>query len=128
MKLLLDSHAFIWWDEEPSRLSAAARSACLNFENSLVLSVASVWEMQLKLMLGKLRLRKPLRELIDDQIRENGLEMLPVNLEHVLALESLPPHHKDPFDRLLVSQAITEKWHLVSHDPEVAKYPVKRIW
>ena len=88
MKLLLDTHAFIWWDEDPSRLGRAASAACFDPTNELVLSVASVWEMQIKVMLGKLSLRKWLSQLIADQIQQNGLEILAINLEHILRLDT----------------------------------------
>ncbi len=128
MKLLLDTHAFIWWDEDPSRLGRAAHAACFDPTNELVLSAASVWEMQLKVMLGKLSLRKPLSQLIADQIQRNGLEILAINLEHILRLDTLPSHHKDPFDRMIVSQAVVEGWEIVSHDHAISQYPVKIIW
>jgi PIN domain nuclease of toxin-antitoxin system len=128
MSLLLDTHAFIWWDGSPERLGPVARRACLDPAQELVLSVASVWEMQIKAALGKLTPRKPLRELLEDQIRRNGLRVLPVPLEAVLRLETLPAHHKDPFDRLIVAQALVEGWSVVSHDPLIARYPVTVLW
>ena len=128
MKLLLDTHALIWWDEEPARLGAKARAACLDPANELWLSVASVWEIQIKMMLGRLALRKPLKHLIDDQVKQNGLLILPVKFEHVLRVESLPERHKDPFDRLLVAQALEENYALVSHDTLIAQYPITTIW
>jgi PIN domain nuclease of toxin-antitoxin system len=128
MKLLLDTHTFIWWDGSPQQLGPQAKPACFESANELVLSVASVWEMQIKVMLGKLTLRKPLRQLVTDQVQQNGLIVLPVNLEHTLRLDSLPSHHKDPFDRLIVAQALVEGWPVVSHDPAVAQYPVTVIW
>ncbi len=127
MKLLLDTHAFIWWDVAPQQLGPQARAACFAPGNELLLSAASVWEMQIKVMLGKLALRKPLRELIGDQVQQNGLIVVTVHLEHVLRLDALPPHHKDPFDRLLVAQALAEGWPVVSHDPAIAQYPVTVI-
>ena len=128
MKLLLDTHTFIWWDSEPSRLSSQALSLCQNQENTLLLSVASVWEMQIKLQLGKLSLKLPLAEVIESQRQANGVEVLPIRLEHVLTLEKLPAHHKDPFDRLLIAQAQVEDVVLVSGDPVFTRYPVKVIW
>lgn len=128
MKLLLDIHAFIWWDESPGRLGTAAHAACLDPDNELVLSTASVWEIQLKRMLGKLTFRKPLREMLDDQVRQNGLEIVPVGLEHILGLDSLPFHHRDPFDRILIAQARVEGWTLVSHDGAFARYGLPMLW
>ena len=128
MKVLLDTQAFIWWDVEPTRLGPQATAVCFDPSNQLVVSVATVWEMQIKVMLGKLTLRKPLRHLVADQAQQNGMEVLPVNIEHVLRLDSLPSIHKDPFDRLLVAQALVEGWSLVTNDPAIAQYSVSVIW
>jgi PIN domain nuclease of toxin-antitoxin system len=128
MKLLLDTHAFIWWDSEPAKLSPQALALCQDRQNALMLSVVSVWEMQIKLQLGKLRLTLPLKEIIETQRQTNGIEILPVTLAHVLALENLPAHHKDPFDRLLVAQAMVEEAVLVNLDPNIAKYAVQVVW
>ena len=128
MKLLLDTHAFIWWDSEPAKLPPKVVDLCQDRANQVLLSVASVWEMQIKLQLGKLRLTIPLVELIESQQIRNGIEVLPVTLAHILALENLPSHHRDPFDRLLVAQANVEGAVLVSHDPVFVKYPVQLLW
>jgi PIN domain nuclease of toxin-antitoxin system len=128
MRLLLDTHAFIWWDSDPVRLSPTALAACRDRANVLLLSVASVWEMQIKLQLGKLKLDLPLKDVIENQRKANSLEILPIELEHVLALDSLPSPHKDPFDRLLVAQVNLEGLTLVSGDPIFAKYPVTLAW
>ena len=96
MKLLLDTHAFLWWDGEPEKLSRHVLELFQNPENTLILSVASIWEMQIKIQLGKLRLDVPLAELIPQQ-KENGMEILPVEASHVFAVETLPSYHKDPF-------------------------------
>ena len=128
MKLLLDTHTFIWWDSDPLRLTPHVLEICQDTENLLLLSVASVWEMQIKLHLGKLELALPLPELVKGQQKINKIEILTVKLEHVLALDKLPPHHKDPFDRLLIAQAHIEEAVLVSKDPVFTKYPVKVAW
>lgn len=128
MNLLLDTHAFIWWDSDPGRLSEKALSYIQNGENQILLSVASVWEMQIKAQLGKLTLQKPLAELVTAQQSVNGIELLPIQLSHVLALDSLPLHHKDPFDRLLIAQAHAENAVLVSQDALIAQYSVELIW
>ncbi len=127
MKLLLDTHAFMWYDNEPEKLSRRVQELCKDPENILLLSVASIWEMQIKSQLGKLQLRMPLPELIREQ-QGNGLEILPVEPNHIFALDSLPNHHKDPFDRLLIAQAIVEGAILVSADPLVKQYPVSVEW
>lgn len=128
MRLLLDTHAFIWWDSEPNKLSPNALALCQDRANELWLSVASVWEMQIKLQLGKLRLSLGLAQVIEGQQQMNGLQVLPVTLEHVLALDRLPAYHRDPFDRLLIAQANAENAVLISHDPIFTKYTVKVVW
>lgn len=128
MKLLLDTHAFIWWDSEPGKLSSRVFTLCQDRGNSLLLSVASVWEMQIKLQLDKLKLTLPLSELMESQQRANHLELVPVLLPHVLALQHLPAYHKDPFDRLLIAQATVEGMVIVSNDPLFSRYTDKIAW
>lgn len=127
MKLLLDTHAFIWWDSDPTQLSAAALSALRDPLNEVWLSVASVWEMVIKAQLGKLMLRRPLVDIVNQQ-QANGLRVLPLTLAHVLAVESLPPIHKDPFDRALIAQANVEGAEMVSADLVVRQYSVRVFW
>jgi PIN domain nuclease of toxin-antitoxin system len=128
MKVLLDTHAFIWWDGAPDKLSPQARAACQDRTNLLLFSVASAWEMQIKLQLGKLHLRLPLAEVIASQQQTNDIQVLPIVLSHVLALQGLPAHHRDPFDRLLIAQANAEEATLISHDSVFADYPVQVLW
>ena len=128
MKLLLDTHAFIWWFNEPEKLSTKALAILTDRGHEVFLSVVSVWEMQIKMQAGKLKLAIPLRQLVREQVQTNGLRLLPVVLKHVLTLDSLPAHHKDPFDRLLVAQANVEGVFLVSSDPVFSSYPVKLLW
>jgi PIN domain nuclease of toxin-antitoxin system len=90
MKRLLDTHAFLWADGDPDRLSPAAKAACEDPASELLLSVASVWEIQIKIQLGKLAVRAGLAQILEDSVQQSGLRILPVNLEHVLRLESLP--------------------------------------
>jgi PIN domain nuclease of toxin-antitoxin system len=127
MKLLLDTHIFIWWADHPEKLSQAALSALEDEANELLLSVASVWEMQIKIQLGKLNLSLPLKELVESQQETNDLKILPVALTHVLALDALSVHHKDPFDRLLIAQSIEEDATLVSADSRFSAYLVKLL-
>jgi PIN domain nuclease of toxin-antitoxin system len=128
MKVLMDTHVFIWWDSDPDKLTPSARAACQDRANMLLLSVASAWEIQIKLQMGKLHLRLPLAGVIAGQQQTNNIQLLPVALAHVLALQELPSHHKDPFDRLLIAQANIEEAVLVSHDPVFARYPVNTLW
>jgi PIN domain nuclease of toxin-antitoxin system len=128
VKLLLDTHSFIWWDSTPAKLSAAALALCRDTSNQLVLSVASLWEIQIKRQLGKLDLRLPLADIVSHQQETNGLAILPIVQAHVLALDALPSHHRDPFDRLLVAQAVAEGAVLVSGDPVLRSYPADIRW
>jgi len=126
MKLLLDTHALIWWDE--GVLPQAILEICLDEANTLVVSAATVWELQIKETLGKLRLRTSVRTMVDEQLEVNGLEFLPISLRHVWELGNLPHHHGDPFDRMLVAQARYEGLTLVSADKVMREYPVKLLW
>ncbi|MCA1618042.1 MAG: type II toxin-antitoxin system VapC family toxin [Acidobacteria bacterium] len=128
MKLLLDTHTFIWWAGSSTKLPRNVRARCEDPANVLLFSVVSAWEMQIKIQLGKLKVSLPLGDLIAYHRRINHMQILPAELEHVLALDSLPAHHKDPFDRLLIAQAMVEDIFLVSGDPEFSSYPVKLLW
>ena len=128
MKLLLDTHTFIWWDNEPEKLSQKVNDLLLDNTNEIILSVVSVWEMQIKIQLDKLKLKLSLQEIIESQRKTNNIYILPIELKHVLALENLSTHHRDPFDRLLVTQSNIEDAYLVSKDPIFANYPVKVLW
>lgn len=127
MRLLLDTHTLIWWDSDPARLSAVALAALRDPANTVWLSVVSVWEILIKAQLGKLSLALPLPDIVAAQ-QANGLQILPVTLSHSLALDGLPSCHKDPFDRLLIAQAIVERAELVSADHVFARYPVRLLW
>ena len=94
----------------------------------MLLSVVSIWEMQIKLQTGKLTLARPLRQMVDLQINANSLRVLPVTSAHIWELSALPPIHKDPFDRLLVAQTRVENATLLSVDASIAQYPVNRLW
>lgn len=128
MKLLLDTHAFIWWDSEPAKLSPRALSLCQDSENQLYLSVVSLWEIQIKSGLGKLRLSTPLRDIVAMQQEANGLALLSIHPNHTYALDGLPALHKDPFDRMLVAQAVSEGLRVITHDESVRKYSVDVEW
>jgi len=124
MRLLLDTHIFIWWADEPERLSPFILDALLNPDNVLVLSVVSLWEMQIKAQLGKLTMRQPLEQLILTQQSINNLELLPVWAQHIFTLDRLPMHHKDPFDRMIISQSIVEGLTVVTIDKIFSSYSV----
>jgi len=128
MKCLLDAHAFLWAVSRDGRLSTAAEAAFIDSRNELLLSAASIWEILVKVQIGKLLLPLPAGSYMRRQLAANQVQVLPVRFEHVLRLEQLPLHHRDPFDRILVAQALEEKLPIVSCDPWFAKYPVKMIW
>jgi PIN domain nuclease of toxin-antitoxin system len=128
MNLLLDTHVFIWLSLNPERLSERVTDLLMDETNLWFLSLASVWEMQIKRQLGKLSLNLPLPELIASQQQTNGLQLLPIELNHIFTLENLPQFHRDPFDRLLIAQAITEQIPLLSIDTVFDHYPVQRLW
>lgn len=127
MSVLLDTHAFLWWSGEPERLSQTACSFLENKENLMLLSFASVWEIQIKVQPGKLRLSKSLASILEVQ-QQNGIGFLRIELAHILRLEQLPLYHKDPFDRLLVAQAMAEDIPILSKDALIAQYGVRTIW
>lgn len=127
MKLLLDTHAFIWWDGDRTRLSSRALAVLYDPANSVWFSAVSIWEIVIKSQLGKLALRLPLSQIVAQQ-QANGLQVLAVSLAHVLAVESLPSVHKDPFDRLLIAQANVEAAEFVTADAIFAHYPVRILW
>jgi Uncharacterized protein conserved in bacteria len=128
MKYLLDTHTFIWLDGEPERLSNRVSAICADDSNMLLLSLASVWEMQIKIQLGKLKLNSPLEDVISANEANSRIELLPIHFKHILTLDVLPDHHRDPFDRMLVAQSIAESMALLSNDPKLQNYPIRRIW
>ena len=127
-RLLLDTHTFLWWDSAPGLLSATVLALCLDPSVVLYLSLVSLWEIQIKSGLGKLPLSLPLAEIVRDQQAQHSLQLLPITPAHIYALDSLPLHHKDPFDRLLIAQALTEGLPLASTNGLFSPYPVSVIW
>ena len=128
MKTLLDTHTFLWWSNDPERLSDKVRALLEDRETILLLSVVSLGEIQIKAQSGKITLTIPLAALINSQQQTNRVQILPVTLAHVLALDDLPVHHKDPFDRLLIAQANVENAILASVDAIFDQYPVNVVW
>lgn len=128
MKLLLDTHTFIWWTGVPERLSERVANLLAQEDNDLLLSVASVWEMQIKIQSGKLSLDLPLRELVLSQQQTNNLQLLSIKVADVWVLESLPVPHRDPFDRMIIAQAIAQELPILSMDAVFDAYPVQRVW
>lgn len=128
MRLLLDTHAFLWWVFDDPRLSAAARTLIAEPEADLLFSTVSAWEIAIKARTGRLDLPADVPGFVTDQVRQNRLQVLPVGLDHALRVHSLPDHHRDPFDRLLVAQAEVENLPLLSRDPLLAAYGIEIRW
>ena len=128
MRVLLDTHAFLWWIGDDPRLSERAREVLSDGDNDLVFSAASGWEIAIKARLGRLHVPGDLNTYLFRQLTENYTSVLPVHLSHALRVHALPDHHRDPFDRLLVAQAIVEEIPLLSADPRIARYPVEIVW
>jgi PIN domain nuclease of toxin-antitoxin system len=128
MRLLLDTNVFIWLNEAPTQIPQQMMTLLIDSDHELFFSLVSVWEMQIKMQLGKLQLQDSLPEILMTQQSENGLQMFPISLEHIWALEGLPNHHRDPFDRLLIAQAIAAQLSIVSADSMFDRYPVQRLW
>ena len=128
MRLLLDTHSFLWFIMGDRRLSGTARSLIADVANDRLLSVASLWEMAIKRSLGKLLLAQPFGFLIPAQLQFSGIHLLAITVPHTVAVSTLPFHHRDPFDRLLVAQAMVEQLPIVSGDAAFDAYPVQRLW
>jgi PIN domain nuclease of toxin-antitoxin system len=128
MKLLLDTHAFLWWDDDYKKLPDKVFKAISDPSNQVYLSLASIWEMQIKFQLGKLKFDIPLATKLQDHSSKNGLKFLAISKKHIFALSDLPMHHRDPFDRLLIAQARTNNLLFVTHDADNQKYDVSILW
>lgn len=128
MRILIDTHAFLWWVDGTRVLPAKARAALAESDNECFFSVASAWELAIKAGLGKLKLSRPVKRFVVENVAANGFRMLDIGISHVGRVETLAAHHDDPFDRLLIAQALEEKILIVSADSIFGKYGVKRIW
>ncbi len=128
MRLLLDTHVFIWLNENPGQIPQQIITLLSDSDNDLFFSLVSVWEMQIKIQLGKLQLQDPLPEILMTQQAANNLQILPIHLDHIWALEGLPNHHRDPFDRLLIAQALATQLPIISADSIFNRYPIQRLW
>lgn len=128
MRLLIDTHVFLWLDSAPAYIPARVREACENGENEVFLSLVSVWEMQIKTALGKMRPPVPLMEMVEAYLKTATLTVLPIELAHIRALANLPANHGDPFDRMLAAQARHEGLTLVTADQVLRAYPIEVLW
>jgi PIN domain nuclease of toxin-antitoxin system len=127
MKAILDTHAFLWALAGDARMSRRARDTFTG-PTGLTLSIASVWEILIKVQSGKLKLPRPAGPYVLRKLAENGIEMLPISIGHLLALERLPRLHRDPFDRMLIAQSMEEGWPIITADPMFKQYPIRVIW
>jgi PIN domain nuclease of toxin-antitoxin system len=128
VRILLDTHAFIWWIKGDRRLSSPARDAIGGAEHEVFVSAVSAWEIVTKSRLGRLSVPRPIDRFVTDQLETNAFQALPLTMRHAFGLEALPDLHRDPFDRMLIAQAQVEEMPLVSGDRAVAAYPVPTIW
>jgi len=128
MNLLLDTHTFLWFIVGDSSLSQTARSAIEDVNNNRYLSVASLWEIAIKVSIGKFLLDEPFEILIPDQLAKNRIELLNISIAHAAMVASMPFHHRDPFDRLIAAQAKIEQFTLVSRDAAFNAYNAIRLW
>jgi PIN domain nuclease of toxin-antitoxin system len=128
MRVLIDTHVFIWMDISPHRLSEKAQGAITEPQNEVILSYVSIWEMQIKVQLGKLSLNSSLAKAIQNQRKTNGIELLPIRIRHIFGLNKLPHHHGDPFDRLLIAQSKVENLVFVTDDAKIGQYIQNLLW
>lgn len=128
MKVLLDTHAFLWWITDDPQLSARAREIISDGKNELFLSAASGWEIAIKAKLKRLKLPGEAERFIGEQLTLNAIESLPVQMSHALHVYAIPDHHRDPFDRLLAAQVKLENLHFLTSDRQMSKYGIKVLW
>lgn len=127
MNVLVDSHAVLWFLNGDSRLSDIGKETIENSNNIKYVSVDTIWEIAIKISLDKLRIDSGLKNFLD-MIVDNGFEILPISFSHVITLSSLEFIHRDPFDRLIISQAITDKMHILTKDEHIIKYKIQTLW
>jgi PIN domain nuclease of toxin-antitoxin system len=128
MRIILDTQAFLWLGADSPLLSKKAKKLFSDAKNDLYLSLASIWEMAIKSSLGKLKFHKPIETFILDKLQENSIQQLGIDFRHVTRVSALPFHHRDPFDRLIISQALEEKMPVLSSDSAFDQYGVERLW
>jgi PIN domain nuclease of toxin-antitoxin system len=127
MNLLIDIHVLIWWSANSRRLGQHARDLISAPDNSIWVSVASIWEISIKTSIGRLEISAALEGKISDDLERHGFRNLPIDVGHALAVRDLPLHHRDPFDRMLIAQARCEDLTLLTADPAIAAYDVRTI-
>jgi len=128
VKYLIDTHILLRIISDSPKISKNVRKIYLNAENTMYLSLASVWEMAIKISLGKLSINRPLGDFVNEHVLGNNIQILKIQLSHVLSIETLPFHHRDPFDRMIIAQGIEDNIPIISADTTFDLYPVKRIY
>ena len=128
MKVLVDTHTFIWALMHDRRLSPRSKQILTSDEHELFFSLVSLWEFAIKIKTGKLNALGSSVAYLRDEMENYSMQLLPIRYEHILQLEALPVHHSDPFDRLLIAQAITESLPILTHDARFSAYPAKILW
>jgi len=128
VKLLIDSNVFVFIVQQPDRIPARARDAIVDPANTRRLSLVTPWELQIKASLGQFEFSNSIREIVQREVDNGTIELLPITLAHIDLLANLPLHHKDPFDRLLIAQAQIEGLTLVTADRAIALYDIPRLW
>ena len=127
MDFLLDTHTLIWFLNGDEKLSDKAKSAIEDTKNSKIVSIASIWEIAIKLSIEKFKFTKGFKHFLD-MVEDNGFEILPITFEHAIELSTLEFIHRDPFDRLLISQCIVDKLIIITKDINIKRYKIKTIW
>lgn len=128
MKILLDTHSFLWFINGDQNLSQNGRSIIENKISESLISVVSLWEMAIKISTGKMKLASNFHDFIPHQLEKNGIKVLSINIDHMARLIGMPFYHRDPFDRMIIAQALTEEIPIVSADESFDAYSVNRIW
>ena len=128
MQILLDTHTFLWWIEDAPQLSPFAREIIEGGDNEIFFSAASGWEIAIKVQIKKLSVSGDLEQFVPTEIQKNNFTVLPIRLSHTLHVSTLPLHHRDPFDRILIAQSNIEKMPLLTIDPLISQYSVQTIW
>jgi PIN domain nuclease of toxin-antitoxin system len=128
LRLLLDTHAFLWFVTDDPHLSRAALVAITSADNQVCISPASYWELAIKVSIGKYPLDVPFETFITNAIDGNRFQIIPIMPQHAAEVSTLPYHHRDPFDRLMIAQSIVERMTIVSADEAFDDYPITRLW
>lgn len=128
MRALLDTHTFIWWANDDPSLTSGARSAIGDSANEIFFSAVSTWEMAIKIAIGKLTLAVPLNSFVLSQTSQYQFKPLPITYDHTYQVQFLPQYHRDPFDRLLIAQALVENLVILTRDPQFPLYGIPTLW